>query len=124
MDKVSARLYVLFEDPFWIGIFEREEKNSLFVSKITFGAEPTNSQIYDFLMGNYSKLCFSPAVKSVLKEKKKNPKRIQREIRRQMNHVCIGTKSMQALKLQYEQMKMIKKFKKKQSREEEKHSLE
>lgn len=71
-------------------------------------------------MGNYSKLCFSPAVKSVLKEKKKNPKRIQREIRRQMNHVCIGTKSMQALKLQYEQMKMIKKFKKKQSREEEK----
>lgn len=71
-------------------------------------------------MKNYHKLRFSPAVKSVIEEKKKNPKRMQREVKKQMNNVCIGTKSMQALKLQYEQMKMTKKLKKKQNREEEK----
>lgn len=120
MNKVFGKLYVLFEDPFWIGIFEREERNNLFVCKITFRAEPANSQIYDFLMKNYHKLRFSPAVKSVIEEKKKNPKRMQREVKKQMNNVCIGTKSMQALKLQYEQMKMTKKLKKKQNREEEK----
>ena len=120
MDKVSGRLYIFFEEPFWIGIFEREENKSLFVCKVTFKAEPTNAQIYDFLIKNYLKLRFSPSVQSITKKDKKNPKRIQREVHRQMNNVHIGTKSMQALKLQYEQMKKDKKARKKQNKEEEK----
>lgn len=88
--------------------------------KVTFKAEPTNAQIYDFLIKNYLKLRFSPSVQSITKKDKKNPKRIQREVHRQMNNVHIGTKSMQALKLQYEQMKKDKKARKKQNKEEEK----
>lgn len=38
MDKITAR--ILFEEPFWIGIFERTEGTRLSVSKVTFGAEP------------------------------------------------------------------------------------
>ena len=40
MDKVSGRLTVFFEEPFWIGVFERISEGKLSVCKVTFGAEP------------------------------------------------------------------------------------
>ena len=49
---------------------------------------------------------FSPAVDTVVKETKSNPKRIQREAKKQMQETGIGTKSQQALKLQQEQNKI------------------
>ena len=39
MDVPESSLTVLFDDPFWVGIFERREGGTLSVSKITFGAE-------------------------------------------------------------------------------------
>ena len=40
MGKVSVKLTVFFEEPFWIGVFERIEDGKLSVAKVTFGAEP------------------------------------------------------------------------------------
>ena len=40
MDKVSGRLTVFFEEPFWTGVFERISEDRLSVCKVTFGAEP------------------------------------------------------------------------------------
>ena len=40
MDKVSGRLTVFFEEPFWIGVFEHISEKKLSVCKVTFGAEP------------------------------------------------------------------------------------
>ena len=40
MDKVNGKLTVFFEEPFWVGIFERIEDGKLSVAKVTFGAEP------------------------------------------------------------------------------------
>ena len=40
MDKVIGRLTVFFEDPFWVGVFERIENGRLSAAKVTFGAEP------------------------------------------------------------------------------------
>lgn len=37
MDVCSAKLTVLFEDPFWIGVVERIEADRLTACKITFG---------------------------------------------------------------------------------------
>ena len=34
MEKVTCKLAVLFENPFWIGLFERKEGRNLFVSKV------------------------------------------------------------------------------------------
>ena len=36
----ASTLTILFEDPFWVGLYEREEDGRYSVSKITFGAEP------------------------------------------------------------------------------------
>ena len=36
----TGKLTVFFEEPFWVGIFERVENGKLSVSKVTFGTEP------------------------------------------------------------------------------------
>ena len=49
-----------------------------------------------------------------------NPKRIMREVHKQMEHSGIGTKSQQALKLQLEQMKTERRTLSREQREAEK----
>ena len=107
MSKVKCTVF--FEDPFWVGVFERNENGKLSVAKVTFGAEPKDCEILDFVLKHYYDLQFSPAVAIVVKETKKNPKRAQREVRKEMKKTGIGTKSQQALKLQQEQNKQQRK---------------
>ena len=103
MDKVSGRLTVFFEEPFWVGVFEHISERKLTVCKVTFGAEPKDYEIYDFVLKNYYRLKFSPAVATDVKEAGRNPKRVQRDVRKQVQNTGIGTKSQQALRLQQEQ---------------------
>lgn len=111
MGKVIGRLIVCFEDPFWIGVFERIEDGKLSVAKITFGPEPKDYEVYEFVRKHYDSLPFSPAVAAVVKADKKNPKRKQRDIEKQLHDTGIGTKSQQALKMQQEQCKQKRKAK-------------
>lgn len=120
MDKVSARLTVFFEKPFWVGVFECVSDGKLSVCKVTFGAEPKDYDIYGFVLKNYDRLRFSPAVEADVKEAGRNPKRIQREVHKQMQNTGIGTKSQQALKLQQEQLKTERKVMSREQREAEK----
>lgn len=53
----------------------------------------------------------SPAVAAVARVDKRNPKRVQREVRKQLRDTGIGTKSQQALKLQQERNKQARKTK-------------
>ena len=119
----SGKLTVFFEDPFWIGVFEQISEGKLSVCKVTFGAEPKDYEIYDFVLKNYYRLRFSPAVATAVKETNRNPKRIRREVRRQVQTVGIGTKSQQALKLQQEQLKTERKIVNREQREAEKQRL-
>ena len=120
MDKVSGRLTVFFEEPFWVGVFECISEGTLSVSKVTFGAEPKDYEVYDFVLKNYYQLRFSPAVATNVKETGRNPKRIQREVRKQIQNTGIGTKSQQALKLQQEQLKTERKAANRERREADK----
>lgn len=111
MGKVIGKLTVMFENPFWIGVFERIEDGKLSVAKVTFGAEPKDYELREFVLRHYYELKFSPAVAAAVKETKVNPKRMQREVKKQMANTGIGTKSQQALKLQQEQNKLERKSK-------------
>ena len=118
---LKSSLTIMFEAPFWIGLYERYDDGKYEVCKITFGAEPKDYEIYDFLLKNWKKLKFSPPIKSeIMEEKKINPKRLQREINNQLQDRGIGTKAQQALKLQYEQNKLERKTKSREQREAEK----
>ena len=114
MDKVSGKLTVYFEEPFWVGVFERIEDGKLSVSKVTFGAEPKDYEVLEYVQKHYVGLKFSPAVDTVVKDIERNPKRMQREARKQMQKTGIGTKSQQALKLQQEQNKQERKIRSKE----------
>lgn len=126
MLKTGCKLTVLFEEPFWVGIFEREFEGLFEVSKVTFGSEPKDYEIYDFLLKNYYNLGFSPALEtSTLMEKRINPKRMRRNINKQLQSTGIGTKAQLALKLQQEQVKSERKSRSRKQRELEKeHQFE
>lgn len=117
----KSSLTVLFENPFWVGIYERIDDGKYEVCKITFGAEPKDYEVYDFLLKNWHKLKFSSSVKvDKVEELKVNPKRMQREINSQLKNKGIGTKAQQALKLQHEQTKIERKTQNREQREAEK----
>ena len=135
MEKVDAALTVFFEDPFWVGVFERTQDAKLFAAKVTFGAEPKDYEVYAFLLRCHGTLSFSPAVSAQKEKTAVNPKRLQRTITRQLRDTGVGTRSQQALKLQYEQTKAQhksetrlqkrqdadRKFAEKQQKKKEKH---
>ena len=79
MYKVTGKLTVFFEEPFWVGVFERTENGKLSVCKVTFGAEPKDYDVMDFVQKNYFSLQFSSAVKADARKEHTNPKRAQRE---------------------------------------------
>ena len=117
MDKANGKLTVYFEEPFWVGVFERIEDDKLSVAKVTFGAEPKDYEVQEYIRKYYSSLKFSPAVDTVVKDIKRNPKRMQREAKKQMQETGIGTKSQQALKLQQEQNKQERKVRSREKKE-------
>ena len=116
MDKVNGKLTVYFEEPFWVGVFERIEDGKLFVAKVTFGAEPKDYEVQDYIQKYYFSLKFSPAVETVVKDIKRNTKRMQREAKKMLKN-GIGTKSQQALKLQQEQNKQERKERSRRKKE-------
>ena len=117
----QSRLTILFEAPFWIGLYERIEHGRYEVCKITFGAEPKDYEVYEFLLRNWHKLKFSPPIQAeAAMERKTNPKRVQREIQSQLQDKGIGTKAQQALKLQHEQSKLERRTRSREQKEAEK----
>ncbi len=117
----KSKLTLLFENPFWIGLYEKVDGDKYEVCKITFGTEPKDYEVYDFLLKNWNTFIFSPPITAGKSEDRKiNPKRLQREINRQLQAKGIGTKAQQALKLQREQGKTERKMKNRAQKEAEK----
>ncbi|WP_454955706.1 YjdF family protein [Gemella morbillorum] len=117
MEKIAGKLTVFFDNPFWVGVFECVEKNKLSVCRVVFGAEPKDYEVYDFILKNYKNLKFGSSLEVKVKKIKNNPKRLQREVKKQSKQVGIGTKSQLVLQKQREEMKLERKKESKQIRE-------
>ena len=105
MEADTLSLTVFFREPFWIGVFERVEGGGLSVCKVTFGAEPKDCEVHDYLLKQYSGLRFSAAIEADERKRADNPKRRQREASKQIQNTGVGTKSQMALQMQREAMK-------------------
>ncbi|MBN1051784.1 MULTISPECIES: YjdF family protein [Clostridium] len=118
---ISVKLTVLFNEPFWIGVFEIEEDEYYKVSKVTFGSEPKESEIFDFVLKNYYSLKFilQEVEDEKYLKKRENPKRVQRAIKKELKSKGIGTKAQIAIKEQYETNKIQRKKKSKEENESE-----
>ena len=119
MDERCGRLTVFFEEPFWVGVFERIEGDRLCVCKVTFGAEPKGYEVLDYVLRQYHELRFSDPLPHEDRIKADNPKRRQRAAAKEMQPTGVGTKSQQALQAQRELMKTERKRITKAEREAE-----
>lgn len=120
METGYAGLTVYFEDPFWVGLFERGGGGTWEACKVVFGSEPRDSEVYAFVLENHRRLRFSPAVKGQPSAAEAaNPKRRQRQIRRQLERPGCGTRSQQALAAQRQQGKEAKKHRAREDQEAE-----
>lgn len=53
MGKVISKRTVFFEDSFWIGVFERIEDGKLSGAKVTYGVEPKDYEVQEYILENY-----------------------------------------------------------------------
>jgi hypothetical protein len=118
----SIKLTVFFEGEFWVGIFEKSYGNEYEVSRVVFVLEPKDFKVYEFILQNYYFLKFStPTIleDNSIAEKKLNPKKYLRKIKKEVEISGIGTKAQLALKLQQEANKQKKQTLSKENKEAE-----
>ncbi|EQF24968.1 hypothetical protein QEW_2210 [Clostridioides difficile CD160] len=124
MEKISGKLTVLFEEPFWIGVFERQDGKKYEACRVVFGAEPKEVEVYEFILERFFSLDFgSIKLEKNVNNDKIGYKRMQRIVKKEQEKETIGTKAQNALKLQYEERKQDKKILAKDRKEEEKERL-
>ena len=116
---MKTSLTVFFEEPFWVGVFERIEDGKLSVCKVTFGAEPKDYEVWDYILHHNYELVFSPAIETEIRQTADNPKRRSRNASKQLENTGIGTKSQQALQRQREEMKAERRQVSREEREAE-----
>ena len=119
--KNSITLTVLYEDPFWVGIFERQSSEGYSVARTIFGAEPTNPEVYIFVLKRFYTLHFSePFQEYVPAVKKKNPKRLKREAKATQSKNEGVSKAYDTMRIEMEKNKKLKKQKTKDQKDAEK----
>ncbi len=116
---MGVTLTVFFDDPFYAGVFEQVEEGQLRVSKVVFGAEPSDQQVYEWILANYYRLRFSPPVDGMKQVRiAANPKRRQRQAAKASGK-SISTKAQQAMQLAHEELKQARKARTKEQQEQE-----
>lgn len=111
---------VLFQPPFWVGIAERWEAAGYSAARVVFGAEPTDAQLYQWLLREWHRLDFSPAAEGERPiTERKNPKRALREAREATQVRGVSTRTQEALGRQREQEGLARQAGRRQKRQEE-----
>ncbi len=110
MEQIQVTLTVCFEQPFWIGVCECVSKEGIQAKKVIFGAEPQMQEILQMVQKRWYQniqfgKCISIAKKEVIH---KNPKRIQRQIKKQTKLCGVGTKKYQETEKQSRQRSRTK----------------
>lgn len=101
-------------------MLERQEGSVLSACRVVFGAEPSDQEVYAFLLANWEQLRFGPPVRGKVRSLLPgNPKRRAREAGKASRASGIGTKAQQALKQQQEEAKVERKASTKARREAE-----
>ncbi len=116
------QLTILFDPPYWIGLLEDERDGRLYAARYIFGAEPSDPEVYDFVLHHLPELCQQMQVGLPIETrdaKHANPKRVQRDIRRELRQVGITTKAQEAMRLQYEANKHERQLQSRAQREAE-----
>lgn len=100
-----GKFTILFEDPFWVGIAERQDDAGYSAGRYVFGKEPSEAELIEFALKQWKEILYSrPVAETPTEEKQANFKRRQREARRAVVWVN-STKAQQAISRQREENK-------------------
>ena len=121
MEQGVCRFTVLFQAPFWVGVAERWDGGEYQAAKVTFGPEPSDAQLYEWLQREWLGLRFSPpeAGERPIKTRRTSPKRLQREAHAAVRERGVSTQAQAALSRQREQEGLVRQTKSRQARQEE-----
>ena len=81
MGQISLSFRVYFDDGVWVGLFEETNQGFLQVCKVILGTEPQTEELLQMIQKQYIHLKWSPSVVVKAKERKQNPKRLQRMVK-------------------------------------------
>lgn len=128
--QYTIKVTVLLENSLWVGLFERNDEEGYAVARNIFGGEPSDAELYEFVLTHFDELKFTEPQEFMLVIKRKNPKRIQREVRKEMEKAKKGLPStshaQEVLRINLEKHKKVKKQISKEEKEaklEEKFQL-
>ena len=103
---METKFTVFFDDPFWVGVCERQDDDGYSAARVVFGSEPGEAELYQFVRQHYNEFQFTPPLDSAGPlEKQMNFKRAQREARQSMQARGTGSKAQQAMKVALSQVK-------------------
>lgn len=115
------KLTIYFADQFWAGVIEEVNDSQLKAVKHIFGPEPHDSEVLWFV--NHAMLDLFLAAKpltcsALSKPKAANPKRLARQVAKEMSRKGISTFSQEAIKENLKTRKLEKTVLSKSRREE------
>lgn len=80
MAQHTIQVTILFQNPFWVGIFERQDASGYAVARQIFGTEPMDSELHEFVTLQYYLLKFAEPQKDIeLVVNRKNYKKTIRD---------------------------------------------
>lgn len=131
---ISHTVSIIYDDSFWIALFEMNDENGYSVAREVIGtSEPTGSDIYLFFSQlNYNRLRYTlPSLTDVttLKQHNISYKKMQKKIKREeqtCNFKYAFTKAQSKLKKQFIENKIQRKKKRRDLEkiaEEQKHKM-
>lgn len=106
--EVSSILTVYHDGQFWVGVVEHVENDMLKVERVVFGAEPSNEEVYTWVLERWSSLRLSAEAEPVgprVGRLPGNPKRRAREAAKAMRQHGSSTASQLALARERERVK-------------------
>ena len=106
--EVSSTLTVYHDGQFWVGVVEHVEDGMLSVARVVFGAEPSNEEVYTWVLERWSSLRLSAETEPVGPRAGRipgNPKRRAREVAKAMRQHGSSTASQLALARERERIK-------------------
>lgn len=106
--EVSSTLTVYHDGQFWVGVVEHVENGMLSVARVVFGAEPSNEEVYTWVLERWTSLRLSAQAEPVgprVGRLPGNPKRRAREAAKAMRQHGSSTASQLALARERERVK-------------------
>lgn len=106
--EVSSTLTVYHDGQFWVGVVEHVEDGMLRVARVVFGAEPSNEEVYRWVLERWLSLRLSAEEEPVGPRAGRipgNPKRRAREAAKAMRQHGSSTASQLALARERERVK-------------------